>query len=172
MLPEVRIHDTEQAATLAQLVGARAFAVGAHIFAPPRRLDLDTREGAGLMAHELTHVSQQTLLEHRDTVGTPSRAQGFATDQVGQSGVALHRKDLEPRDIRASRLDFASGDAAIGATEGEREAQAAEREARMASTGLHRGAPPLAPDPLELAEKVYRLMQEELWLDRERAALR
>jgi len=46
-----------------------------------------------------------------------------------------------------------------------------ERAAWTASTGRNRRESGRGPDLEELADRVYRLMQEELWLYRERAAL-
>jgi hypothetical protein len=56
-LDAVRVHDDEAAAALCKELGARAFAVGAHVVLG-ESLGRDARHYA-LLAHELTHVWQQ-----------------------------------------------------------------------------------------------------------------
>ncbi len=54
--PDVRLHDTSADREAAARIGARAFTHGPHIWLGPGESPADTR----LMAHELTHVVQQT----------------------------------------------------------------------------------------------------------------
>jgi hypothetical protein len=54
--PQVRLHDTAPDRAAAARIGARAFAHGPHIWLGPGERDSDVR----LVAHELTHVVQQT----------------------------------------------------------------------------------------------------------------
>ena len=66
---EVRLHDTSADRDAASRIGARAFTHGAHIWLGPGEAPSDLR----LMAHELTHVVQQTrgsdaLPLNRDTI--------------------------------------------------------------------------------------------------------
>jgi hypothetical protein len=56
----VRVHDGAAAATLARRVGAEAFTVGRDIFFSSERHDFTQPRGLHLLAHELTHVAQQT----------------------------------------------------------------------------------------------------------------
>ena len=56
----VRVHDGDAAATLARRVGAEAFTVGRDIFFGSGRHDFTLPSGLHLLAHELTHVAQQT----------------------------------------------------------------------------------------------------------------
>lgn len=56
----VRVHDDSRAQTLARAVNARAFTVGQDIVFGGGQLEPDTAQGKKLLAHELTHVVQQT----------------------------------------------------------------------------------------------------------------
>jgi Domain of unknown function (DUF4157) len=57
---KVRIHSDSRAAASAKSLGARAYTVGSDIVFGPGRYAPDTAEGRRLLAHELTHVVQQT----------------------------------------------------------------------------------------------------------------
>jgi hypothetical protein len=63
----VRVDADAQAAESARAVNALAFTVGNHLVFAPEQYSLDTTQGHRLIAHELTHVIQQTQ-------GTCSRA--------------------------------------------------------------------------------------------------
>lgn len=56
----VRVHTDSRAAESARAVGARAYTVGSHIVFGAGRYAPRTGEGRSLLAHELTHVLQQT----------------------------------------------------------------------------------------------------------------
>lgn len=56
----VRVHADDQAARVARGVGAHAFTVGSHIVFGAGTFAPATRNGRHLLAHELTHVVQQT----------------------------------------------------------------------------------------------------------------
>ena len=57
---QVRIHADEQAASAAESVGARAYALGGDIVFGAREYAPDTASGRHLLAHELAHVVQQS----------------------------------------------------------------------------------------------------------------
>ncbi|EFC85043.1 DUF4157 domain-containing protein [Parafrankia sp. EUN1f] len=59
-LSAVRIHTDGAAATLNRAVQAEAFTTGTDVFFSPGRYDPTSPTGRGLLAHELTHVVQQT----------------------------------------------------------------------------------------------------------------
>ena len=61
-LGAVRVHTDNQATTSAQTVNARAFTVGNHITFGPGQYDPTSSAGKKLLAHELTHVVQQSRL--------------------------------------------------------------------------------------------------------------
>lgn len=56
----VRVHTDSHAAESARAVGARAYTLGDHIVFGAGRYAPQTSEGRTLLAHELTHVQQQT----------------------------------------------------------------------------------------------------------------
>jgi hypothetical protein len=53
------VHTDEAAAEVTRAAGAAAVTMGARIFFAPGRFQPEAPEGAGLLAHELTHVVQQ-----------------------------------------------------------------------------------------------------------------
>lgn len=55
-----RIHTGPLAAKTASLLQAEAFTIGQHVFFGEGKLNLGSERGLGLLAHELTHVGQQT----------------------------------------------------------------------------------------------------------------
>ncbi|MCL4486539.1 MAG: DUF4157 domain-containing protein [Chloroflexi bacterium] len=59
-LEAVRVHTDGEAAALSRELNADAFTVGSHIFLAEGTANMSTREGQALLAHELTHVGQQT----------------------------------------------------------------------------------------------------------------
>ncbi|WP_239375934.1 DUF4157 domain-containing protein [Frankia sp. Cj5] len=59
-LSAVRVHTDGTAATLNRAVQAEAFTTGTDIFFSPGRFDPSSPAGRGLLAHELTHVVQQS----------------------------------------------------------------------------------------------------------------
>lgn len=58
-LDDVRVHTDEGAAALARAVSARAFTVGSDIFFGSGEYRPSSRDGQGLIAHEVAHVIQQ-----------------------------------------------------------------------------------------------------------------
>lgn len=69
---DVRIHDDAQAARSVREVGALAYTVGRHIVVDPTHYRRGSTEGRRLLAHELTHVLQQSStppLVQRQTAG-------------------------------------------------------------------------------------------------------
>ena len=59
-LSSVRIHSDEHATRAAHNLGSRAFTVGNDVYFGKDRFDPGSREGRRLLAHELTHVMQQS----------------------------------------------------------------------------------------------------------------
>ncbi|MBN1136784.1 MAG: DUF4157 domain-containing protein [Anaerolineae bacterium] len=59
-LSNVRLHTDAEAADLNRSLNAQAFTHGHDIYMPPGKLNGETDEGKRLLAHELTHVVQQT----------------------------------------------------------------------------------------------------------------
>lgn len=59
-LDGVRVHADGEAAALNRELNAQAFTVGSDVFFAEGKYDPHGSEGQGLLAHELTHVGQQT----------------------------------------------------------------------------------------------------------------
>lgn len=57
---DVRVHTSARASESAQAVGALAYTVGRHMVFGDGHYSPATQEGKGLLAHELTHVAQNT----------------------------------------------------------------------------------------------------------------
>jgi hypothetical protein len=166
-LKDVRIHQTRQAGELARELQAEAFTIGADIFTAEGKLDAPTSENRGLLAHELTHVIQQThplpIARSSDNLNLESlRIPGGKglSEIAGNAGPPHAALQLAPM------VAFQSG---VSSTAGETEAaaQTAEQAVRRKEEDLTRDQTP-AVDAEEIAEIVYRLMQQELLLYRDR----
>jgi hypothetical protein len=59
-LSSVRIHTDGESAALNRELNAQAFTVGSDVFMAEGKFNPTSSEGQGLLAHELTHVGQQT----------------------------------------------------------------------------------------------------------------
>ena len=150
-LEDVRIHGGYQAEETARQLGARAFTYKGQVFGPDRNLDTSTREGMGLMAHELTHVVQQTQPQGPppgQTVNRESELVPVAPDYSSSNSV-----------LQASARDGPNANArAAGGREVLTESSAGNRD---------QSSPEI--DPAQVADRVYHLMQRDLILERERA---
>ncbi|MEP6730878.1 MAG: DUF4157 domain-containing protein [bacterium] len=102
-LSDVRVHDDASAEASTRAVGAEAYAVGSHIVAPPRALDSATASGRSLLAHEITHVVQQSadgggradgaVMEHEaHTSSLAALSGGSLSATHGAAQVGLARK--------------------------------------------------------------------------------
>lgn len=76
----VRIHDDAVAAASARSLGALAYTVGSEVVFAPGRYAPRTEPGRRLLAHELTHVVQQT------GPGASGRVAISAVDEIGIQG--------------------------------------------------------------------------------------
>lgn len=166
-LKDVRIHETKKAGELARELQAEAFTIGADIFTAEGKLNAPTKENRGLLAHELTHVIQQThprsVLRSSDNVSLESlRIPGGK----GLSQIAGNAELPHPALQLAPIGPFKSEGSSI-TEEMEAAAQTAEQAVHREEEGLRRSRTP-AVDAEEIAEIVYRLMQQELLLERDR----
>jgi hypothetical protein len=59
-MDSVRVHADGEAAALSRELDARAFTVGSDVFFAEGQYDPHSTEGQALLAHEVTHVGQQT----------------------------------------------------------------------------------------------------------------
>jgi hypothetical protein len=81
-LGDVRVHTDNEASTLNRELNAQAFTVGSDVFMAEGKYNPTSSEGQGLLAHELTHVSQQT---------------GFGGQSVQREGVPEEEEDQVQR---------------------------------------------------------------------------
>jgi hypothetical protein len=81
---DVRIHTDSRAAKSADAVNARAYTVGNHIVFGSSRYAPQATEGKVLLAHELTHVLQQTP----STVGVLQRSPDEGKKEKGEENPA------------------------------------------------------------------------------------
>lgn len=79
---QARLHVGPGAAAAARDMGAEAFTIGRDVFFGAGKFDPASREGLGLIAHELTHVGQQTAASN--TAHRFTREGGDAMEQEAQ----------------------------------------------------------------------------------------
>jgi hypothetical protein len=106
----VRVHADEQAAALAESLGARAFTVGSAVVVGQGRYAPGTGEGQRLLAHELTHVVQQTaeLGPHASSGAAEGEAAGAGLRVAGgqaatvsaSSPVGVQRDEMLDEELR------------------------------------------------------------------------
>jgi hypothetical protein len=170
---DVRIYDDRQAGEIARQLNAEAFTVGNKVFAAREKLNTATLAGKALLAHELTHVAQQTqqAVSKWPTVEQPPPfGEALDSNVMSLRAERSNLKDIER--VATSSLTGASGDLTRQAMEGE--AQAVERLVRDASETMSLQAERSNPkaveiDTKDIADRVYHLMQSELILEKERA---
>ncbi|RXH56523.1 DUF4157 domain-containing protein [Granulicella sibirica] len=115
-LSSVRVHTDQDAASSARAVQAVAYTAGSHIAFDTGRYSPGTLSGQQLMAHELTHVVQQS--------------QGpVAGNSIGDGVQVSHPSDSFEREARAV------GDAATQERTGGNECKATRRPASLSSNG-------------------------------------
>ena len=89
---KVRVHDDPRAADSARAVGARAYTVGRHVVLGAGHQSVQSTAGHELLAHELTHVVQQSSvsadLAGSLEVGDPSDVAEREADQIAHSASA------------------------------------------------------------------------------------
>lgn len=154
-LSDVRIHVTKQASELVRKLGAEAVAIGGDIFAPESKLSTTTREGKGLLAHELIHVIQQT--RPQAAFPAPEDSEPGPPLKIDHSDSSLV---MMPRSVSSNNL---------GNSERQRMEAVAEMVEQSARIGDARQQDRGVPiDAEEIADRVYRLMQQELLVETER----
>ena len=95
-LSPVRVHVGAQADALSRAVGAEAFTTGRDVFFRTGRYDPVGTAGQELLAHELTHVAQQSTTEVGGSgVSRPTDPAELAASAAGSSFVDGHGLDAE-----------------------------------------------------------------------------
>ena len=157
-LGEMRIQHGQRAEEASRRLDARAFTFGGQIFGPRQSLDTSTTEGLGLLAHELTHTIQQTRLHQLP--------QGQLANPVASSVPAAL-----PKSHSGTEMVLLAPARSVPLTTNprQREAQAQVSEQLVARALAENEDESLSEiNPEEVANKVYRLMQRDLVLERER----
>ena len=158
-LEKVRIHRGQGAEEASRRLGARALTIRGHVFTPQQNLDTSNTEGLGLLAHELTHVIQQTQphqlpqgqMADRDTSSVPSApSEGHSKAEMVLLAPARSSPVTTNPQLR------------------EAQAQASEQLVAKASADNQPKSSPEI-DCEAVADKVYCLMQNDVRLERERA---
>lgn len=95
----VRVHQSQKADTLNRAISARAFTSGQDLFFRKGEYDPSSLAGQGLLAHELTHVVQQSggqlqraPARSEDADGLAPQARFPSAYQVAQSGHTLGQR--------------------------------------------------------------------------------
>jgi hypothetical protein len=104
---DVRVHTGASAAPLTRALNARAFTVGHDVIVSPGEYAPATPSGQHLLAHELTHVVQQTG-GHRDHGGSDHLAAGGGAPAVSR----VSRAPSLAGDMTAQREGFSALDIA------------------------------------------------------------
>jgi hypothetical protein len=193
-LSDVRIHDSRQAAELAGRLGAEAFAMHSHIIGPAEKLSALTPEGSGLLAHEITHVVQQTNPQPVSREGDHGPISEHGKSASPHGGWGRH----DPRPLTNSRVESLQQPAALSRASSSPSGEGGRISLQVSQDALQRTAEEEALssesivssvlanqeeaegqdsgtasgiDPHELASRVYCLMLRDLVLERERGAL-
>ena len=172
-LKEVRVHDSRQADRLARRLGGEAFTVGSQVFGPSEKLSAGTAQSLGLLAHEITHVIQQTKPDELN-VGM-SQERPLAPPDIGQR---THRTVAASSSERHSSYGPSGKGGGrlcgplVQRQEEECVAQRAEQaaiQATQAGGHITESERELANvDPEVLADMIYDMMRQDLVLERER----
>jgi hypothetical protein len=145
---DVRVHDDADADGLSGAVSAAAFTTGSDIFFSSGKYDPASSEGRKLLAHELTHVSQQRGATRTSdlTVSEPGDASEVEATAVADkvsaatsapaastaaAGVGVSRAG-EEEELQASRLDRAAPEEELQATRLDRAAPEEEEQPAQA----------------------------------------
>lgn len=180
-----RLHRGAAAADAARALDAEAFTIGPDVFFAAGRYAPDTRAGLALLAHEVTHVGQQTaagndrmrfwtphggdameaeaqrtaaaVLNAQDRKQPRNRA-GGDREKPNRAGGALHQASAPPQPALAFSLPAPRGGAA----------RLPAQQATQESGEPVAKAQPAQADARAVADRVYELMRQEIALGRER----
>lgn len=156
-LEAVRVHHGHEAEEVSRRLGARAFTFRGHIFGPRQNLDTSSEEGLGLLAHELTHAIQQ-IQPHQ----LPQRQRESRERSPVSAASPGSRSDVD-KVLLASPQNPPLN---ISPQKAEAQAQASERLVTKVLKSQAKSPPQI--DPAEVASRVYRLMEYDLKLERDR----
>ena len=90
-----RLHSGAAASTAARELNAEAFTIGSDVFFGEGRYDPSSRQGMGLIAHELAHVGQQTgMIGDRARFFTPAGGDIMEREAQDVASRVLARPDI------------------------------------------------------------------------------
>jgi hypothetical protein len=167
----VRVHRGETVHHAARTLGAAAFTLGEHVFFARGRFAPETPEGRDLIAHELVHVRQQAdRRPFRHGELTPARRAALETEARG----AAAQVQAPARLVLAPVAGATSPQApAIPLLADEAPTPPATAAAPTPPSEPPPGATPAPPqvDERAIAERVVRLFEHDLRLQRERTGV-
>jgi hypothetical protein len=153
---DVRIHDNESASASAFAAGARAYTYGRDIVFGPGFYSPASSTGRRLIAHELTHVIQQTQMAGRATTqaATESEARQAAASIVGGQAASVQAQasagtQADPMTKEEAEQLIAENEAKAANATSPEEADALFQERQLALQQLNATSP--APSPEQQA---------------------
>jgi Domain of unknown function (DUF4157) len=141
---DVRVHDDAEAHELSKAVSAEAFTTGSDVFFQSGKYDPASSAGQKLLAHELTHVSQQRGAARTSdmTVSDPGDASEVEAGAIAEkisaappaaaAGGATVARAAEEEELQASRVDRAGEEEELQASRVDRAGEEEElQESRV-----------------------------------------
>lgn len=188
--PTVKVHRDDTATRLSKSLDARSFTHGGEIYLPSSHGPLTSGKGRSLLAHELTHVTQQrklgsSLPEEHTPHGGALEAEAVAAERasdmpLGPSSTATRAR--QPQEAPGSMPDLSAPPVHATATAGPSATGPAQRAPANAGTGAGTNAgdgssrrrhseQELEDLANQLYSRIGRQLRRELLVDRERAGL-
>jgi hypothetical protein len=158
-LGAVRVHHGKQVEEVSKSLDARAFAFGSEIFMPHKSHEAPTAEGEGLLAHELTHVVQQTQ---------PRRLPQESREPSSKPSPSETKPALSASRSQPDMVLLATQGITPGGNHQQSEVQAQTNE-QLAIESPDNATLTQKIDTKEVTDRVYRLIRNDLLLERERA---
>lgn len=170
-----RLHRGVAAGAAARELKAQAFTIGRDVFFGESRYDPGSREGLGLLAHELTHVGQQTRgIREGMHFFTPSGG-GALEEEARQTAGKVLAQSAPPREAPDAISQTVSARTAPAMTYAMREISQGETQPAHGTTAPTQRSSAAGekhdaqkPDPHVVTDRVYDLMKKELVRDRHR----
>ena len=158
-LKDVRVYAGSHPEEASRRSGAQAFTFRGKAFGSRPKLDTKAGEGLGMLAHELTHVIQQNRPHHLTQRQVAHQEDGAVSAKLLSD--ASDAKMALLASVQRSPLP-------AGQRLGEFRAQANGQPEQMVFSDDEPGSQPQV-NIGQVADMVYRLMQRDLILERERA---
>ena len=159
-LGTVRVHHGHKVEEVSHSLDARAFAFGNDIFMPRKSQEASTIEEQGLLAHELTHAIQQA---HPQKLAQVNHEPKGVSPLPTETSPAQSASRSQPEMVL-----LATQGTTAGGNHQQSEVQAQTNE-QLATESFDNTTQTHRIDTKDVADKVYRLIQNDLLLERERA---